>query len=241
MENAKFFNILSSSYDLMINFENSLKNKSENFKKFIEPNYKNALDLGCGTGVDSIALCQLGLNVTAIDHSEEMIKLAMINAENKKVKIKFSAVDLLKFDFIIGYDIIVSLGNTLSNIDKKKLNSIIKIASKNLNSNGKILIQIINYSVIPKDKDYVLNTFENENMIIVRKYSFKDDKMFFIIELTDKERQTSEQIITKIHPHSFEDFKKAANQNNLKIKIYGSLSQDIFKQDAKDLVISLTK
>lgn len=241
MDNAKFFNILSSSYDLMINFENSLKNKTENLKKFFEPNYKTALDLGCGTGVDSIALSRLGLNVTAVDHSEEMIKLATINAKNKNAKIKFTAVDLLKFDFNISYDIIVSLGNTLSNIDTKKLNGIIKNASKNLNPNGKILIQIINYSVIPKGKDYVLNNFENENIIIVRKYSFKDDKMFFIIELTDKERQTSEEIITKIHPHSIEDFKKAADQNNLKIKIYSSLSKNIFKQDSKDLVISLTK
>ena len=53
----------------MINFENSLKNKTDSLKKLIQLNYKYALDLGCGSGADSIAFSELGLSVVAVDQS----------------------------------------------------------------------------------------------------------------------------------------------------------------------------
>ena len=66
----------------MINFENSLKNKTDSLKKLIQLNYKYALDLGCGSGTDSIALSELGLSVVAVDQSQ--IQLQILIAQHLK-------------------------------------------------------------------------------------------------------------------------------------------------------------
>ena len=79
--NSQFFDELSDDYDVMINFENALKNKTFFFKNFLLTNYKTALDLGCGTAADSIALSKLGLQVDAIDHSKGMLQQVFARPE----------------------------------------------------------------------------------------------------------------------------------------------------------------
>jgi len=65
------------------------------FGKFIELlNGKNILDLGCGAGDHSLFFKEQGLNVTAIDLSEEMIKLC----KEKKLNAFVMDIEDLKFD-----------------------------------------------------------------------------------------------------------------------------------------------
>ncbi len=58
------------------------------------------LDVGCGTGTDAIYFATKGFDVTAIDISQEAIKIAREKAEKAKVKVNFIAGDFLavKFD-----------------------------------------------------------------------------------------------------------------------------------------------
>lgn len=54
-----------------------------------------ALDVGCGTGTDAIFLAQNGFNVSAIDISEEAIKIAKSKAEKAGVNVDFRVGDVL--------------------------------------------------------------------------------------------------------------------------------------------------
>ncbi|PIQ08494.1 MAG: hypothetical protein COW71_11410, partial [Ignavibacteriales bacterium CG18_big_fil_WC_8_21_14_2_50_31_20] len=63
ISNKNFYNDVSEYYDNMINFKQSLENKTANLKGFLSPEIKNAADIGCGSGIDSIALASLGLEV----------------------------------------------------------------------------------------------------------------------------------------------------------------------------------
>ncbi|MBK8944690.1 MAG: class I SAM-dependent methyltransferase [Ignavibacteriae bacterium] len=241
MNNSEFYNTLSSNYDLMINFENSLKNKIENLKNFIEPNYKSALDLGCGTGVDSITLSQLGLKVTAIDHSKEMIKIAKDNSENYNCEIDFIKSDLTKINFDKKFDLIISLGNTLANLSYNDLKNLFFNLKLLLNEKGKILIQIINFSVNPKNEDYILNKFENDEILIIRKYHFLNNEINFVIDIFDKIKNQKKETVTKLFPHNAEKFSYLANQNNLQIVLFGNLKMEKFNPEiSKDLVIVLS-
>ncbi len=243
MNNSEFYTSLSDDYDAMINFENSLQNKTKSLKKFILSNYINALDLGCGSGVDSIALTQLGLVVHAVDHSKGMLEQAKNNAENYKVEIYFIQSDLTKFNTTNkSYDFIVSLGNTIANIIPEELKLLIKKLSDYLNSDGTIILQVINYSKLPKSGMYLLNEFENDNISIIRKYNIHPNHIDFIIDKTEKLKNKKSQIITKLYPHSESDFRRLAGEYGFNIEIFGSLTKDTYYEDqSPNLIIVLKK
>ena len=58
-----------------------------------------ALDVGCGTGTDAIFLAQNGFNVSAIDISEEAIKVAKSQARKIGVSIDFNVGNVLDMPF----------------------------------------------------------------------------------------------------------------------------------------------
>jgi ubiquinone/menaquinone biosynthesis C-methylase UbiE len=243
MNNSEFYNSLSSDYDEMINFENSLKNKIESLKNFISPNYKTALDLGCGTGVDSIALYKLGLSVDAVDHSQGMLEIAAKNADKHESKINFIQSGLGELNLENkSYDFIVSLGNTIANIDNDELNKLLANLNKHLNKSGTILIQLINYAKLPTEGEYILNKFKNENISIIRKYEILSRFINFIIHKTDNSTDKETEIVTKLFPHSSKFFKTYAKNNGYNIELYGSLKrEDYINDQSQNLVIVLNK
>jgi 2-polyprenyl-3-methyl-5-hydroxy-6-metoxy-1,4-benzoquinol methylase len=227
----------------MINFENSLKNKMESLKSFISPNYKTALDLGCGTGTDSITLFKIGFSVDAVDHSEGMLETATQNAAKHQSKINFIHSGLGELNLENkSYDFIVSLGNTIANIDNDELNKLLANLNEHLNESGTILIQLINYAKLPMNGEYILNKFKNENISIIRKYDIHSRFINFIIHKTDNSTDKETEIVTKLFPHSVNYFKSYAKENGFKIKLYGSLKKELFIEDtSKNLVIVLSK
>lgn len=69
-----------------------------------------AMDIGCGTGVLSVYMAQHGFEVTAIDFIPEALRFGMKRAEKAGVKIDFVAADIVKFDTVMKYDLILDSG-----------------------------------------------------------------------------------------------------------------------------------
>ena len=243
MENFQFYNSLSPNYDEMINFENSLKNKMESLQNFISPNFKTALDLGCGSGADSIALAKLGLNVDAVDHSKGMLKQALQNSKKYGADINILHSGLGELELQNHkYDLIVSLGNTIANLDKKELDQLFDNIKNHVNPNSRIIFQLVNYANLPKTGSYILNEFDNENVSIIRKYNIFKSHIDFMILKEDKTTNEVSEIITKLYPYSLSDFKSFAIEENFELKVFGSLKKDPFIQEkSKNLVIVLSK
>jgi len=95
--NSTFYNSASAYYDKMIDFDSALQKRKILLSNFIDDNIKSVADVGCGTGVDSISLSQLGLNVTAFDPSSEMINTARTNSE--KIIVKLISTPLVRMKF----------------------------------------------------------------------------------------------------------------------------------------------
>ncbi|MBJ2174051.1 class I SAM-dependent methyltransferase [Aureibaculum sp. A20] len=241
--NSQFFDELSDDYDVMINFENALKNKTSFFKNFLLTNYKMALDLGCGTGADSIALSKLGLQVDAIDHSKGMLQQARKNAEKFDAKINFIESGLTDFSLKDKrYDFIVSLGNTIANINMQEVSGLVSKLYGILNFGGEVLFQIVNYAKLPKSGIHILNVYENDAVSILRKYNINTDNIDFIIEKNDKKKNQVSQIITTLYPHSKIDFEKTATEIGFTSNFYGNLKKDKFvATDSPNLVVQLKK
>lgn len=242
LTNEKFFDSISETYDNMISFRDAVEKKKLLLKEFINDETKSAADLGCGTGVDSISLSNLGLKVTAFDISSGMIEHAEKNAERENVKINFinKSITEITEEHFNKYDFVVSLGNSLANLDLKQLSDSVKIIKEMLTKNGKVLIQTLNYIPVLKNEERIININRDDNFHYVRFYDFKESFLQFnILKYSVQNTKDYKLISTKIFPHVIYNWQELLSEANFKsISYYGGLNKSQFeKETSKDLVI----
>ena len=71
------------------------------------------LELACGTGRIAIPLAEHGIEVTGIDYSGPMLRLARSKAESRRVKVDWNLADMRRFDTGRRYGSILLLSNAL--------------------------------------------------------------------------------------------------------------------------------
>ena len=230
--NNTFYNSASAYYDKMIDFNTAIQKRKILLSNFIDDRIKSVTDVGCGTGVDSISLSQLGLNVTSFDPSSEMINTARINSNKHKCKIdffNFSANEIPK-TFYNKYDLVVSLGNTLANIPFTKIEKSIAKLFKLLKNDGRVLIQILNYEKILSEKERIVNITKKDDEYFIRFYDFgKNDLTFNILKFNTDQTSRKELISTKIFPYTSKELKKVFKEAGFKkIELFGGLDKQPF-------------
>jgi SAM-dependent methyltransferase len=70
---------------------------------------QSILDLGCGTGNHSIRLAKRGYQVTGVDRSKDMLKIARTKSLQNGLKCKFIQSDLKEFSDNKKYDIVIMM------------------------------------------------------------------------------------------------------------------------------------
>lgn len=243
--NKNFFDETSKFYNSMINSDAAVERKIKLFTK-IKIKNQTAADLGCGSGVDSIALSALGNKVDAFDPSPKMIELAEKSAVEKKIDIHFHnfAIEEIPKQFNGKYSFICSLGNTISNISPNNLLPAFQRIKDILKPNGHALIHILNFDLILSRKERIINITENSGTSFVRFYDFFDDHFVFnILKFTKQNTKEYKLISTKLYPHTFATIFKILNKTNFSdSEFYGNFNFGNFDiTNSKDLIISLTK
>ncbi|MBK7632098.1 MAG: class I SAM-dependent methyltransferase [Ignavibacteriales bacterium] len=244
--NNNFYNSASVYYDKMIDFDSALQKRKILLSNFIDDKIKSVADVGCGTGVDSISLSQLGLNVTAFDPSSEMINTARTNSEKHNCKIDFHifGANEIPKTFYNKFDIVVSLGNTLANIPFGLIEKSVAKLFKLLKKDGKVLIQILNYEKILKEKERIVNITKKDDEYFIRFYDFcNKDLTFNILKFKADQTTQKELISTKIFPYTTKGLKQVFKEAGFKnIELFGGLDKKVF--DAKisnDLILFAQK
>ncbi|MCP5063327.1 MAG: class I SAM-dependent methyltransferase [Ignavibacteriae bacterium] len=242
ISNRQFFDVTSEFYDEMIDFNSSLQRKRIAFKKVLPTNIKTVADLGCGSGIDSITLSELGFRVTAFDISKGMIEKAKLNANANKQTISFNnySADKRPSSFNNKFDFICSLGNTFANLNKKQLKKSIERIYDLLSKNGIFLIHIINYEKILLERNRILNITNKKGNYYIRFYDFEKNHINFnILRFNYSTLQERKLVATRLYPHLVKDFRKILKQkkfNNL--KFYGSIDKENFDSElSQDLFI----
>jgi ubiquinone/menaquinone biosynthesis C-methylase UbiE len=244
--NNNFYNSASAYYDKMIDFDSALLKRKILLSNFIDDKIKSVADVGCGTGVDSISLSQLGLNVTSFDPSPEMINTARTNSEKHNCKIdfhNFGANDIPK-TFIDKFNLVVSLGNTLANIPSSKIEKSVAKLFTLLKKDGRVLIQILNYEKILRVKERIVKITKKDGEYYIRFYDFgKKDLTFNILKFNSDQTTKKELLSTKIFPYTSKKFKKVFKEAGFKkIELYGSLDKKPFDANASsDLILFVHK
>lgn len=238
LSNRDFFNDVSQYYDEMINFKETLERKTNNLKGFLSPDVKTAADIGCGSGIDSIALARLGLEVCGFDSSNSMIEKAKENSQsvNEIAEFQnFTAQEIPDF-FNEKFDFVCSIGNTVANIPPNDIGDSIKKFSEILKLKGQVLFHILNYEKIIRVNERIVNINKGKKDTIVRFYDFEKDYINFNILKFDTENPKQRSLIsTKVYPHTSELFMNLLEQNNFKnAEVFQDLKKTPFNSETSN-------
>jgi len=155
---AKFYDKTHGMYD----YDSDVKFLNTLFRKH---KCKTIIDIGCGTGNHSIRLSKLGYEMTGVDISPSMLKIA--KEKTKKTKIRFTLGDMTRLEKVIPkgqkFDAAICLGLvTHSLITNKDVIAFFNGLHKILKRNS---LFVFNARNAKKIKEEYLNTLRLEHMI----------------------------------------------------------------------------
>jgi len=244
LKNKDFYNSISEIYDDMISFDEALPRRIILLRNIVNPGIHKAADIGCGTGIDSLALASLELDVTGFDPSAEMIRIARKNAGKQMLKVKFenqSAIEINEKEKN-RFDLVVSLGNTFANIPESELSPSIKKCKKLLKTGGLFVLQILNYKKILKEKKRIVKISSSNNKYFIRFYNLWPGQIQFnILSFEKSNPENSELISAQVYPYSPAYLKSLILKAGFReVKIYSGLKGEKFLSSSHDLFIFST-
>ena len=240
-----FYDEVSDIYEQMIDFKKNLVLRENAYKNIFVAKGK-AADIGCGIGLDSIALALNGHRVTSFDISPKMIEQTKLNASKYNVNI-FSHVhsfQTIPEKFSGKFNYVISVGNTVAHINARQLKEAIKIIYRLLLPGGKIFLHILNYEMIRKQNKKINNIANRKGKIIIRFYDFrKDDLDFNILSFPQNSPKEFKLVTTKHYPHTkneIEAYLKAMGFT--KIKFMKNFAGERFNvHNSKDMFVEAIK
>ncbi len=213
-------------------------------QSFNETEQSELLDIGCGIGELSFELSKHFKKVHAIDLDESMIKRAKQDFGTKTGNLKFNVLNMLEIERTFGVnsmDAIVCFGNTLVHLDgPEQMLDFFKQSRAVLKSDGKLLLQIINYDRIIDQNIKALPTIENDEIKFVRNYRLHTDhkKLDFETILSIKESGKTIENSIQLYPVSKHKIKELLNLSGFsEISLFGSFKHEIFSNNSIPLVI----
>jgi sarcosine/dimethylglycine N-methyltransferase len=193
-------------------------------------------------------LAELGVEVTAVDASKEMLKRTRANARVRGLKIKTleaSFEDLHKS--VTGkFDAVFVLGNSLPHLRRvEDLSRVLENFSAMLEPNGLLFTQTLNYDRIMVTRDRVQNTKEAGDQTFVRFYDYDEEGILFnILTRTKLKSRIEEKLKTiRLRPIFRNEFVELMLRSGLvDVKTFGAISMEPFDpMVSKDLVILARK
>lgn len=163
------FNDYSKYYDLLYkdkDYTNEVKYINNLLTTHCE-NVHNILDLGCGTGKHALLLASEGYEVTGVDLSTQMIKIAQ---ENQTANVNFFHGDVRNYRTDTIFDAVISLFHVMSyQVTNDDIKNALKTAYHHLKADGTFIFDCWYGPAVLTDKPVCrVKNFQNEYLRIVR-------------------------------------------------------------------------
>jgi SAM-dependent methyltransferase len=137
-----------------------------------------AIDLGAGTGIQSLALASLGFEVLAIDFNDKLLE--ELEARGKDYRIQFIKDDIRVSSMYIDKhpELVVCAGDTITHLDSiGEVNQLLKDIYSALVSEGRIVISFRDYSNELKDTSRFIPVKNDPNKILTCFLEYFDSKV----------------------------------------------------------------
>lgn len=137
-----------------------------------------AIDLGCGNGIQSIALAKLGFNVIAIDFNQQLLSELHKHIDNLPITIH--ETDILNFEDRIEnqVELICCMGDTISHFSSvEEIRMIIKTIYSKLTDSGKVVLSFRDYSVALNGENRFIPVKSDDHQILTCFLEYSDDKV----------------------------------------------------------------
>jgi len=126
-----------------------------------------AVDLGCGSGFQSIALAQLGFRVLAFDFSERL--LAELKVRARGLSVDAVAGDIRDVAALVpgGVDLVVCMGDTLSHLEREDdLARVFAGVAGRLAAGGRLILTFRDLSGELRELDRFLPLYSADDLIM---------------------------------------------------------------------------
>ncbi|MDJ0766016.1 MAG: class I SAM-dependent methyltransferase [Myxococcota bacterium] len=172
-------NVLSEVYSWMYG---GFSDASQKYREFfasrdIRPTSSGlALDLGAGSGFQSIPLAEVGFRVTAIDLSEELLNECRKNATNHDIRVVRD--DLMNFSRHCpeNVELVVCMTDTILHLEtRSSVELLFKRVFQSLEPNGRFALSFRDLTFELKDTDRFLPVRSDENTIFTCFLEYESD------------------------------------------------------------------
>jgi glycine/sarcosine N-methyltransferase len=245
---TEFYDLLSSEYDEMTGFPDRFNKERSFFTSLIQrDNIQTVLDAGCGTGFHSLLLAQLGVDVTGVDISAEMLRELKSHARamNQKIKTKNCKFSDIRKELDTTFDAVICMGNSLAHLlSIGELQRSVRNFFEILNPGGILVVQILNYERILKQKQRIVNIKESGDKMFVRFYDFLPRNIIFNILTIDKR--------VSMHTHRLQSVELCPIREReirtilrsvgfTSLQVFGNIQRDPFVSSSSSDLITITK
>jgi 2-polyprenyl-3-methyl-5-hydroxy-6-metoxy-1,4-benzoquinol methylase len=153
-------------------------------------NARSVVDFGCGTGNIAIGLALEGYDVTGVDYSTDMLKIAQAKAKEIKSDVKFVCGDIIRVNLKRSYDVLLCTGNTIALIcNKKDIKRLLDNCKRHLAPGGHIIFQQLNYDRMLKNGSGTFAVESGSDGIIrIKQNRFNRIKSEFFVTIIDSHK-----------------------------------------------------
>lgn len=212
------------------------------------------LELACGSGRLTIPLAKVGVNITGIDISEQMLDLAKLKANKAGVNIHFLQEDMRSFDLGEKFKLIFIPAQSLSHLHTRaEIEDCFSCVRRHLADEGRLLIELFNPSVNllarQSDRRYTVGQYENPKesfqVYVSEEVRYDAASQINHIRWFFRDGRSNEETVLSFAMRQFfpQEIDALLGYNGFRIEHkYGSYNDEEFSSDAaKQLIICRPK
>jgi SAM-dependent methyltransferase len=211
----KFYEMLAENYDEIF----PLNTKVFETIADVTPAGGKILDVGCATGSMVRKLAGVGFDAVGLEYEPKLIGVPELTVLGDMHAMKFENEQ---------FDTLVCTGNTL--VHSSTANSVLMEFARVLKSGGYMVLQILNYDRIMKDRPDSLPTIQTDNVKFERLYHYEDDHIRFQGRLISDGVESSSCV--SLYPLETEQLRYFAKLAGMSVEgIYGGFDKSEYDSD----------